>query len=290
MGNIISEHQEFNFLKKSNILLCIDDIHPEYGTTYDFGLLEKNSKLNKLINLAKENSWLKIILFLVPNWQYKGKSSCWTNNYYSIIEHKQWCEKLKYLMPENVSLGLHGFTHFNSKCKDKWKEFYRLKDDDIRRKLEQMIIYFEKAGLPYRNVFRPPGWEFSSKSYKILNEFGIYHYLGNYDIKTLPAPNSKSNQFGVENCNLIQPSKIESTYIFPANYDIGWSSDFRMLDLLSLGSFIGMTGHISNEYFEYYIGSGLEPNVFTRLKENLCYLRNLYLNKSIDSIWPDLML
>jgi hypothetical protein len=276
------------FNDKCNLIVCFDDIHPEYEDGHDFGSLKENTKLIQIINVAIEFSWVKFIIFVVPNWRYKGNSSPWPNKKFLIAHYHTWCNSLKDLMPNNMAIGLHGFTHFNSNYFDKWKEFYGLNSDETRYKIDSMLNLFEKSKLPYRKIFRPPGWEYQEDHLEILTEFNINHFAGTYDIKTPISKISISNQFGINNTSLVYLSKSKKIVSIPANYDIGWSSDFRLLDLLSIKGYISMSGHISNSCYETYIGNGPELNNLSRLKQNLKVLYEYYKANMLVSNFPDI--
>ena len=151
-----------------------------------------------------------------------------------------------------------------------------------------MLTIFERAGLPYRKIFRPPGWEFPEGALDLLAEFGIYHYAGTYDIKTPVSASAVSKQFGIAGTPLSFLSRSDGLTAIPANYDIGWSNDFRLTELLSINGTISMNGHITNQSYEYFLGNGPELNVISRMRQNLTILTSLYDQEKITSNWPDL--
>jgi hypothetical protein len=262
------------------VFLAIDDVHPANEKESDFGSLEPGSNLSRLLDVASDFPWLKVVLFVVANWRYRGCGESWADGTFLLSHNSGWCEQVRGMLDRlpNVAIGMHGWTHCRSTI-ECWKEFEGASDRDTGERLARMVAEFRESGLPYRQVFRPPGWAFSKGQVSILQRIGVLTFLGDYCIEEGTAlPGGRTHW---------QASWDQEVLHVPANYDIGWSNVDRALSILSLGGVLSICGHVTNSAYGHYIGSGPEPTHLFRLRNLLRKLEQSVGHGTLKSEWPD---
>ncbi|MFA5023391.1 MAG: DUF2334 domain-containing protein [Patescibacteria group bacterium] len=140
--------------------LSLDDMspHPHAGLNF-----ESIDWCNKLIIKYPE---IKIDLFVPAAYARLGQ------NPYYISQYQEWIKKVKDL-PHNYNINLHGFHHRRTTTKypiSNNNEFEFLNKTETSKIILKIKNEFNKAGIMYNSVFRPPGWYISKDAVAFLTE------------------------------------------------------------------------------------------------------------------------
>ena len=150
--------------------LSLDDYSPHKAT-------RDLTWANKLIEQYPN---IKIDLFIPAAFcrLQEGRLIDYGPNYLS--KNLDWVEEVKQLKP-NYNICLHGFYHRRSKKDYAWNKSYEESNNDefrylVYRQAEVLLNRieeeFDKVGLKYKKVFRPPAWKISSEAVKLLKDRG----------------------------------------------------------------------------------------------------------------------
>jgi len=125
-----------------NILLTVDDIHPEEG----FGFHDEYEfNLKRLIDAG-----IKPTLFVVPQWHYKME--------FHISKHKEWIKSFG----ENVEWAIHGYAHYNPNIgRDVWQEFNEVSEQKAVELVDMARFAIKNATGTDPVGIRFPGWVIS---------------------------------------------------------------------------------------------------------------------------------
>lgn len=144
--------------------LSLDDMspHPHAGLGF-----ESIGWCDKLIEQWPD---IKINLFVPAAYKRLGEKA------YPLSECPAWIKKTKAL-PSNYSIGLHGYTHCRindpKHVSSNNDEFQFLDETRTELTINKMISEFDRAGLKYNKIFRPPGWKISRSACKTLSKMGF---------------------------------------------------------------------------------------------------------------------
>lgn len=99
-----------------------------------------------------------------------------------LSHYPKWVERMNDLNPNNYQIGLHGLKHRRSakdyvfhakKPPSNNDEFQFLNKEEAQLIIGHMLYEFDKAGLRYSKVFRPPGWKISVSTARELTRENI---------------------------------------------------------------------------------------------------------------------
>lgn len=269
--------------------LAVDDLHPK-RTGDDYGSLTRAaSGVGPFLHVARNHPWLKIVLFVTAAWRWANCDPPLKPHQFRLTRHPDWCRQLADALPANVCIGLHGHEHYaRSNLETPWVEFGELSLVEAHQRLSQMLAEFEAVGLPYRRIFRPPGWGLSRASEEALRAANIRTLCASCDIYVEPDRVSTSEAFGLRGVPAFVPARLASGVVnVPANFDIGWSKASRAMDIVRANGCLGLTGHVADTCYGTHLGNGPTPKNMKRLDALLVKLRHHYDAGCLRSLWPD---
>jgi len=154
-------------MKKFN--LSLDDMSPHKKAGLNFESIKWCDRL------IEDYPDIKINLFVPAAYARLGDSPAFLSNF------PDWVERVE-SFPDNYSIGLHGMFHrrktsdhgfHNKRAPSNNDEFQFLDEHQTQTILDEIIKEFNKAGLYFDKVFRPPGWKISISAAKILTKNGF---------------------------------------------------------------------------------------------------------------------
>ena len=143
-----------------NVIIAIDDLHPEKGWGCDGDL-----SVAYLKNLWEEFG-CKFTLFVPSN--YHGK--------YPLSEHKDWVDFWK--EKEWVELAAHGHYHKCERTDIGECEFFELNYLDAVQRIGESMGEWQKCGIR-PSGFRMPGWACNQESAQAISN--IYSYVAAHE-------------------------------------------------------------------------------------------------------------
>tara|TARA_R100000734_G_scaffold2671_1_gene2655 strand:- start:8577 stop:9848 length:1272 start_codon:yes stop_codon:yes gene_type:complete len=148
--------------KKLNVVIAIDDLHPEKG----WGV-EGDESVNKLISLNEEFG-CKFVLFIPSNYHRN----------FPISEHKDWIDF--WSRKEWIELAAHGHFHdrpfyfrHSSEC-----EFYDLDYKEAQHRIDLCLNEWDKVGLRPKG-WRMCGWDATQGSFDVVQE--NFEYIAGHE-------------------------------------------------------------------------------------------------------------
>lgn len=112
---------------------------------------------------------IKINLFVSSAFCRLGEKPCY------LSQHPEWVKKVNDL-PGNYEINMHGLYHrrvdgkHENSNNDEFQYLWGVWAETIT---QAMIDEFDKAGLKYKKVFRPPGWRISIGAARVLTDKGF---------------------------------------------------------------------------------------------------------------------
>lgn len=143
--------------------LSLDDFSPKPGT----------NNLEWCFKIIEDHPGIKIDLFIPSAYARLND----VHPFY-ISGDPEWVKTVKFL-PSNFGICLHGMYHrrkvdgptkYHNSNNDEWEH---LTYKEAEAKFYAMTKEFDRAGLKYKKVFRPPGWRLSRGSAKLLFDKGF---------------------------------------------------------------------------------------------------------------------
>jgi hypothetical protein len=252
--------------EKIIVVFGIDDFNP--------GVLVLGGKeFSSLQNLFASFPKLKATGFCAANYSYAQNKYMRffikkTSNFLKLATEKNrlskntaWIKKIKQV--KNISLELHGLTHFNAGLgtAEEFKGKGKKETDD---KMQNTLFEFEKANIK-ANVFAPPGWALNKYVYSFCKEKGIIMANSFYDLK--------SKKFSGETLK----SPWKTTYLngvkcVPRNIDIKKGTIAEVKDIVKHKGIISFHSHVKNIGVE----NGLTKDNIKNLGLLLEFIENNY--------------
>jgi hypothetical protein len=124
--------------------------------------------------LIKKYPKIKIDLFV-------SAAYCRLNEKPNLLsENLEWVDSIN-MLPSNYSVNLHGLYHRRSKRdfyfhvdrESNNDEFEFLSYDGAHVIVKNMLDEFDRSGVKYNMVFRPPGWKLSASAATVLTKRGF---------------------------------------------------------------------------------------------------------------------
>jgi peptidoglycan/xylan/chitin deacetylase (PgdA/CDA1 family) len=288
---------------RAALVIGIDDVHPESSQDrLDFGGDMEKGALGLLLNLINAHPYIKITLFITPNWQLKPQNvpfinfvkknvqnrfvdklttplvRKWRLDTFAIesAKYQAWCNFMReQVLSNKFSLGIHGYSHFNPTYFA--QEFQSLSYEETEHRIENALKMFDSANLPVSKGFAPPGWSVTGNLLTALVKYNFKYIAGCVDHHSPVAQNIFSSQAGLQSISLYYPQVMLGGLVhIPRNYDISESDIERAEEIINIGGVIGIHGHIAKMPG---INNPISTETINKLDKLLLYLEEKYNNE-----------
>jgi peptidoglycan/xylan/chitin deacetylase (PgdA/CDA1 family) len=251
-------------MRALTVLLGIDDFNP--------GVIgEDSAELKRLLKLFEEFPEVKATCFCAAKYSYtndpvrnlaikniqKLVNLKVENDSNLLSKNKGWAKKISDI--KNISLELHGYTHFNPSL-GTCEEFKGITKDETCKKLADSQKEFIKIRAKPR-VFAPPGWAMNEHIYSFCSKNHISIANSFYNIKT--------KKYSGEKINPMKQSVFNGTLCIPRNVDIHNGNVSDIKHIIKNKGLISFHGHAKN----IGVSNGLTEGNAGNLRELIAWIK-----------------
>jgi hypothetical protein len=226
--------------RKVKVIFGVDDFNPGVA---DLG----NEELNNLKRLMKNFPKLKVTGFCAANYnfiqnKYKrflvkklNPFFCFEHNKNALSKNKSWINETKKI--KNLSLELHGFSHFNPRLGTA-EEFRGINDNETNDKMHKTLEEFRSTNINV-SVFAPPGWALNQTIYDFCKDNNIALANAVY--------NQKKKYFSGEKIKSPwNAQQFKGVKCIPRNIDIGNGTEKEIKNIIKNNGVIAFHAHVKN--------------------------------------------
>jgi hypothetical protein len=285
--------------KRAAVCFSIDDIHPAKSTdAYEAGGDLSRGALGRLEWLLERHPRLRVTLFVTADWReispkptrtllaavpvlrermYLAKR--WPRGRMRLDRHPEFVSYLRQL--PRTEIGLHGLYHCHRGPRIP-VEFQDGSYADIRRKFEEMLRIFTRAGLEFVPVLCPPGWDAPQALLDVMADLGIGGLASARDVATPISPEARTAMSGRRGVSLLRPEIIHAGRLVhvPANFH-GTCPIERAIAILDCGGLLSIKAHIVKNALGMISRDGFDETYVNYLDVLLTRLEESY----GESLW-----
>lgn len=283
-------------MKKIFLNLNFDDFHPQKDP--DFGGDPESGIFLLFKKLLKDFPGLKITLFTVANWIDKPRQGPnfffylkekfgfkviepYKTEPFRIDKHLNWSKEVRRLAEENkFEIAIHGYYHCNPYLFSHSQEFKNLGEKETEERILKAEELFKKMEIPFKKIFRPPGWGMSENLIKVLKKL-------NYKIISIFPSELKISKFGF----------LEGLLIPPQNFRI-LEDPKDVINIAQEQGLVFIKGHIVQKWGSEIMRNSINKKNWENLYKTLTLLNEKfnvnyvtleeYLNINLDNILEEI--
>ncbi|MCX6800753.1 MAG: DUF2334 domain-containing protein [Candidatus Diapherotrites archaeon] len=254
-------------MRAPTVLLGIDDFNP--------GVIDEDSdELKRLLKFFREFPKVRATCFCAAKYSYtndpvrnlaikniqKLVNLKVENDSNLLSKNKGWAKKISDI--KNISLELHGYTHFNpllGTC----EEFRGIAKDETYKKILDAQAEFASIGIKPK-VFAPPGWAMNEHIYSFCSTNHISIANSFYNIKT--------KKYSGEKINPMKQSVHNRVLCIPRNVDIHNGSTSDIKHIIKNNGLVSFHSHAKN----IGVSNGLTEENVGNLRELILWINKNY--------------
>jgi hypothetical protein len=284
--------------KTAAVVWSIDDIHPATSDdAYEAGGDLERGALGDVLWLLERQPQLQVTLFTTPDWReifplptraIRSRIPVVRDRTYlapilpkgtmALDRHRDFVRFLDRMPRTEVALhGLHHVHRGPSIPVEFQDEGRRL----LRRKLEDAIAIFDRAGLRWSPGMQPPGWNLSPALEAASRDVGLTWVASARDINTPIAPGAVTDMSGLSGVSLIYPQRLPSGLLhFTSNFQ-ATSPIERGHEIIEHGGLLAIKAHIVKVAMGHIALDGVDRLYMNYLDRVVSELQRTY----GDRIW-----